>query len=249
MRYVGSKARHSKHIIKTILDDLGTSEFISPTYWIEPFVGGSNMIENVPNAFIRLGFDKNPYVIALSKAVQSGWEPPMNLSYEEYQSFKQLAKRGVISPEIAFAGFCCSFGAKWFGGYARGNDAIGSPRNHCLEQRRALLKQASKINNVVYTVLDYREIMFPKPHSCIIYCDPPYSNTQGYSHDVGIEFWEWVRSLTKSGHYVYVSEYSAPPDFVSLWERDVSSSLDINTGSKKATERLFKHTNRLTSPK
>lgn len=240
MKYVGSKARHSKHIIKAILNDLADSDFISPTYWIEPFVGGSNMIENVPNSFIRLGFDVNPYVITLSKAIQSGWVPPTSLSFEEYKNLKQLAKDGIINPDVAFAGFCCSFGAKWFGGYARGNNSSGSPRNYCLEQQRALLKQASKIDNVVYTIADYREIVFPEPRSCIIYCDPPYANTQGYQHDVGDLFWDWTRSLASIGHYIYVSEYTAPSDFTTIWSRGVCSSLDTNTGSKKATEKIFR---------
>lgn len=45
----------------------------------------------------------------------------------------------------------------------------------------------------------------------VIYCDPPYTDTQGYSKDGfnHAEFWQWVRDCP---HCVIVSEYSAPED-------------------------------------
>ena len=45
----------------------------------------------------------------------------------------------------------------------------------------------------------------------VIYCDPPYADTQGYSKDGfnHAEFWQWVRDCP---HCVIVSEYSAPED-------------------------------------
>ena len=52
----------------------------------------------------------------------------------------------------------------------------------------------------------------------VVYCDPPYQGTgaaynKGFDHD---KFWEWVRTRN---YPVYVSEYNAPDDFVSIWSK------------------------------
>ena len=89
----------------------------------------------------------------------------------------------------------------------------------------------------------YSEFTYP-PNS-IIYCDPPYANTTNYkgnnkfSHEL---FWEWVRDMTKVGHQVFISEYTAPEDFTCVYEKEVTSGLGAIAGSevtKKATEKLF----------
>ena len=45
--------------------------------------------------------------------------------------------------------------------------------------------------------------------------------------------------MNKQGHKVFVSEYNAPEDFKCVWEKEINSSLTKDTGSKKATEKLF----------
>ena len=43
MKYMGSKARHAKELLPIILKDH------TPDMWyVEPFVGGANMIDKVP---------------------------------------------------------------------------------------------------------------------------------------------------------------------------------------------------------
>lgn len=36
-----------------------------------------------------------------------------------------------------------------------------------------------------------------------------------------------------------MSEYSMPNDFTCVWEKEVSSNLDVSSKGKKATEKLF----------
>lgn len=43
------------------------------------------------------------------------------------------------------------------------------------------------------------------------------------------------------GHKVFVSEYTAPDDFVCVWSKQVNNSLTKDTGSKKGVECLFIH--------
>ena len=51
------------------------------------------------------------------KALQSGWEPPDIVTEAEYQYIKDHKDE---DPALAgFVGFGCTFGAKWFAGYAR----------------------------------------------------------------------------------------------------------------------------------
>ena len=66
--------------------------------------------------------------------------------------------------------------------------------------------------------MDYTDYEFREGD--VVYCDPPYRNTAGYCHtkehfDHG-KFWDWVRTRE---YPVYVSEYSAPDDFVSIFEK------------------------------
>jgi len=80
------------------------------------------------------------------------------------------------------------------------------------------------------------------PDGSVVYCDPPYANTtkykDGFNHEL---FWAWVRGLVSQGHDVFVSEYVAPEDFVSVWSKTVNNTLVKDTGSKTGVERLFRY--------
>lgn len=46
--------------------------------------------------------------------------------------------------------------------------------------------------------------------------------------------------LADTGHTVYISEQTAPPDFVCVWEKPFTRTLDRNKGNQfKVTEKLF----------
>lgn len=133
---MGSKARHANEILDAIREDVGV--FASYTNWIEPFVGGANMIDKVPTAMNRYGNDSNKYLIAMFRAVQNGWVPPDEISEEKYK-FLMYRQNDIDEALIAFVGIGCSYSGKWFGGYARGNDSKGKPRNYCLESKKTSL--------------------------------------------------------------------------------------------------------------
>lgn len=229
MKYMGSKARHAKEILPIILSGRTDGQ-----WYVEPFVGGANVIDKVDGN--RIGSDFNPYVIALWKAVSDGWVPPDLVTEEEYA---EARRDRVEDARTAFIGFGCSYSGKFFGGYARGDDAKGNPRNYCAESKRNILKQAESLRGVQFHHCSYDDLEIP-PNS-IIYCDPPYLGTTGYAtgsfdHD---KFWQWCRDKVSEGHRVYVSEYTAPDDWVSVWEKTVNNTLTKDTGSKKGVEKLF----------
>ena len=73
----------------------------------------------------------------------------------------------------------------------------------------------------------------------VIYCDPPYAGTAGYSTG---EFdtdkaWELYRAWADSGAHVYVSEYSGPESFlVDVYNPQGSMGKEQRN---RVTEKLF----------
>jgi len=234
MKYMGSKARFAKEILPIILKDR------KPEQWyVEPFAGGMNTVSEVGGN--RIANDANEYLIAMWEAlVWDGWVPSP-VSKKEYDDIRNNTYQ---SPKhiVGWAGFNCSYSGKFFGGYAgKTKTKVGTVRDYQAEALNNVTKQVPKMAGVVFDNKDYRDLHLP-PNS-IIYCDPPYKGTTDYGtrfdHD---SFWEWVRFVSRKGHTVFVSEYSAPPDFVCVWHKEAKSSLSANGvvgGSKTSVERMF----------
>lgn len=235
MKYMGSKARIAKYI-SPIINEIMANNGLD--IYIEPFVGGANMIQHI-NSAVRIGYDNNSYLIAFWKAIQRGWNPlqEVQMTKELYQDIKNNPTN--YSPEmVALAGFCATYNAKWFGGYAGTvKTKINTYRNYYDEAVRNVLKQAEHIRTVAFDCADYREIHIA---NTLIYCDPPYQGTTGYKDDFDHEaYWKWVRQMSKK-NIVICSEYTAPPDFKCIWTKELTTTLDKNSRSK-AVERLFVH--------
>ena len=76
MKYVGSKARIAKHIVPIIQSyiDKGVS------LYIEPFVGGANVIEHIVCG-LKVGFDNNmPLIALLTYVIEGGGGFPRSLA-------------------------------------------------------------------------------------------------------------------------------------------------------------------------
>jgi DNA adenine methylase len=132
-----------------------------------------------------------------------------------------------------FVGFGCSFGGKFFGGYAR-----GECRNYALESKKSLVKNIELIKKMNFSCIGYDQVKFSD--RSLVYCDPPYEGTTKYSHDFDHEyFWQWARELSKS-HIVLISEYSAPSDFTRVWESSHTVSIRTSQGAAVRREGIFK---------
>lgn len=144
--------------------------------------------------------DKHAYLIAMLRGVQNGYELPELITPDQYQLIK--AHKDWDPVLAGFVGFGCSFGGKWFGGYAR--NATGT--NYALQSKRSLLKDMATLQNAEFVCGDYRHLGIP-PGS-VIYADPPYNNTTGYGGEVfdTAEFWRAMQLLADTGHAVFVSE-------------------------------------------
>lgn len=238
MRYMGSKARFSSAILSIVL----AARIPGQTY-VEPFVGGANIFDKVPGP--KLGADSNSFLISLWSAVSQGWKPPEVISQDEYskarrESVLPATARTMPDHLIGFIGAGCSFGGKWFGGFARGGiNANGQPRVYSRESSRAVVKQARGLSGASFVAVDYRELQLPP--KALVYCDPPYAGTTGYAGTFdSTAFWEWANGLIEQGHTVFVSEYTAPVGWECVWSANTLSSVTRESRSKKtATERLF----------
>lgn len=74
----------------------------------------------------------------------------------------------------------------------------------------------------------------------IVYCDPPYENTDcgSYKGFDSNAFYEWVRTRPFT---VYFSSYTAPSDFYLCWEQD-KRVLSASGASLSAREKIFSNT-------
>ena len=237
---MGSKKRIAKEILPIILKDRKPGQ-----YYVEPFVGGANLIDKVDGN--RIGADNNMFLIAMWKKLQQGWIPPKEITREYYNNVRRCYNNLIDDFPvhiIGYVGFNGSYNGRFFdGGYA-GITKIkkGKFRNYPLEAFNNIQKQVSIIKDVVFKYCDYDKLFIPT--NSIIYCDPPYKNSKRYKTALKFnydKFWQWCRDKVKEGHQVFVSEYDAPDDFKCIWSKEIVSSLTQDTGSKKGIEKLFVH--------
>ena len=232
MKYMGSKNRIAKEILPIILKDRKQGQ-----HYVEPFVGGANMIDKVPNP--RIGGEYNKYVANMWIELENGWIPENDYLKSEYQYIKDNKEEDLAV--TGYVGINCSYSGKWFGGYAGVVNTKGGIRNYQAEAFKNTMAQIPNIKGVDFRHSSYCDLDIP--NESIIYCDPPYESTTKYKDEFNHnEFWEWCRDMTSKGHKVFISEYNAPDDFECIWEKELKSSLSANGksgGNKKSIEKLF----------
>ena len=231
MKYMGSKARLAKELLPIILANRTEGQ-----WYVEPFVGGANMIDKVDGN--RIGADSNEYLIEFLSALQKGYAPPENMDLALFEDIRDN-KEKYSKATVGCVGFCFTYAAVWFGGFI-GNckDVVCIGRDRIGESYRSVEKARKQVEGVNLIACKYNELAIPA--NSIIYCDPPYKDTTKYKDSFDHEpFYEWCRQKHKEGHQVFVSEYQMPDDFTCVRQKEVNSSLTKDTGSKKATEKLF----------
>lgn len=182
--------------------------------------------------------DIHEYLIALLKGIQFGYDPPDEITEEQYRFIRNNKD---LNPALTgFAGFGCSFGGRFFEGYARSADQT----NFAVQSKKSLLRDMQTLTGAEIYCGDYRDVHIPP--GAVIYADPPYYGTKGYrikfDHDA---FWIAMRLLAETGHKVFISEQQAPPDFTCVWEKPFTRTLDRNKQNQfKVTEKLFTYNRR-----
>lgn len=238
MKYMGSKGRIAKDILPFILKNRSLEQC-----YVEPFVGGCNSIDKVSGC--RMANDINPFLIAMWKGLQQDFERPDRISKELYNRWRLVFNENRDSYSeyesfmIGWIGFMGSFNGRFYDGGYSGHNVNG--RNYIAEQIRNTESQIQNIKGIHFTSSCYDTIAIPD--NSIIYCDIPYRGTKQYLYSKRFDysyFWDWARTNTLKGHHVFISEYSAPSDFVCIWTKKLTNSLNP-TKTYKATECLFVH--------
>ena len=240
MKYMGSKNRLSKElvpIIQSYIDNMPNCNG-----YLEPFVGGANVIDKI-KCENKYGSDINKYLIALlSQAKDDISIFPQHITEQEYNNVKNN-KEQYDDWYVGLVGFGATFGAKWFGGYARGFKSDGvTPRDESNEAIRNIIKQAPNLKNITFQCCDFRDIN--DIENFVIYCDIPYKNTTKYVTNVFPyeEFYDWCKKMSKY-NIVLISEYNMPPDFECIWSKETIVNFDsnrMNNGKdNNRTEKLF----------
>jgi len=226
MKYMGSKNRIAKPLLEIILRNRQPGQ-----YYVEPFVGGANLIDKVENP--RIGNDINSYLIALLQATQNGWLPPKEINETWYHDIKYFTEK-YEKALVGYTGFQLSYGALWFSNYRKDKT---KKRNYSKEAYNNIIKQIPGLKGIEFHNKNYWELIIP--HNSIVYCDPPYQGTTSYKINFDHEkFWNWVRKIKKQGHQVFISEYNAPEDFKCIWEKPIISQIS-KKGNKNRVEKLF----------
>ena len=237
MKYVGSKNRLAKDLVPIIQPYVDNS-----VGYLEPFVGGGNLIDKIKSNN-KYGSDINKYLIALLQKVQTDISDiPDHISEEEYIKVKDN-KNNYDDWYVGLIGFCATFGAKWFGGYARGFKADGvTPRDLPNEAIRNLKRQAKDLQGIIFNCCSYEGIN-KNIEGFTIYCDIPYKNTISYANkDFDYNnFYDWCISMAHN-NIVLISEYNIDDDrFECIWSKNTNVMIDSNkTNGSKRIERLYK---------
>ena len=236
MKYIGSKNRLSKELAP-IIQGYITEDTVG---YLEPFVGGANMIDKI-QCNNKIGCDIHEELIELLKYIQNTNNIlPTTIKEEEYNKVR-LNKDKYEKWYVGFIGFCATFGAKYFGGYARGfkEDKI-TPRDMAVEGIRNIEKQRKNLQNIKFKCCSYDEIN-KNIKDFVIYCDPPYKGTLKYTTDFDYDkFYKWCKEMSKN-NIILISEYWMPEEFECIWEKKTTVRIDSNKKSKdKKMERIEK---------
>ncbi len=227
MQYLGGKGRIAQNIAMLIETRRRGREIV------EPFCGALHITCTLSGT--RSASDICKPLITLYQEMQAGWIPPDVVTEEVYARYK--ANQDPSDPMTAFVGFGCSFGGKWFGGYARrGSDTSNKSRRdgYARGARNSLLTMMRYCQQVQFTCSSYEEL---NPLGKLVYCDPPYEGTTGYdAADVfdSDKFWNKARAWS-AHNLVLVSEYNAPDDFECIW----SAVRTAHMNNKEVRERVF----------
>ncbi len=219
MKYMGGKYFLGKELSEIM------KQYVKPeevTGYVEPFCGALSVLMHMNNEYTCNASDNHPDLIQLWTEVQDGsFKPPTQMNEKIYLECKDLKSPNALK---GFVGFGLSFGGKFFSGYAdkyRNN----KNENFLQEALNSLEKIKPKLKGVKFKCISYDKL---RPSKKLIYCDPPYQKTKHpikYRRDVkhydefdNERFWDVMRKWSKD-NYVFISETSAPDDFIPVWEK------------------------------
>jgi hypothetical protein len=240
MHFMGAKGMWAKKIVAEI-----EPWRVSGSTLVEIGFGACNLTEHWQKPIIAV--DANPVLHSLWTAAQSGWVPPPRNEINEELHLKY--RKSPIDPKDPMTGFLlfgCSFRGVWRGGFANTvhlHDR-GKPRTIDLvaNSRKAFIRKAQNVAQGVEFVLGSYSDITPSSGQ-VVYADIPYKGTcadgiaETRKATVGpfdhANFWDHVRKWTAIGARVFVSEETAPDDFIRYRSWQVKRALGNSSAEMK----------------
>lgn len=235
MVYRGSKNKIAKYLAPQI-----QSYINEETIYIEPFVGGANMIDKI-EAKEKIGYDINQYLIALLKRAQQQKIEYVPFTKEEYLSFRDNKHEWDKYPDwsVGYVGFVFSFFGMFFRSYTDKTQEHQQRVNNINKQSESAL-----FKDITFKSSNFKDITIDKNSHYVIYLDPPYANDpekynkMKFNHD---ELWvkckEW--KATNPNITILLSERVAPDkDWECIWQMDYKYSCGLSK-PKQQIEKLF----------
>jgi DNA adenine methylase len=234
MKYLGGKHGIGKQLADYMNKTCDSNDVKG---YLEPFCGSLGVFKHMTDKGYNeyIAADTHPDLILMWKNIKNNnLKIPKNITENDYKKLKYSKSPNALK---AVAGFGLSFGGKYFAGYAQ-KSAGTSGRVFLTEFKNSIDKIKPKIqtSKVKFYNKSYDEF---KPKNMLIYCDPPYKNTQGYSTGSfdHLKFWNTMREWSKT-NCVFISEESAPADFKVVWKRHKRRTLDHSSRFQKV-EKLY----------
>jgi site-specific DNA-adenine methylase len=234
MKYVGGKHLVGKYISDYLYANVSPNEVDG---YLEPFCGSLGVFKYMTNYDYNyfIGSDLQPDLIELWSNLQKNkLELPESTSEELWYELKDTPSPNALK---AVLGFGMSFGGDYFAGYSQ-KYASTSGRDYYQEFKNSLHKIKPNIqkSNVNFLNKSYLDL---SPKNMLIYCDPPYEFTKGYSTgDFNHEtFWNTMRKWSENNQ-VFISSEISPPDFISVWSKSKNRTMSSKLRTFK-TEHLF----------
>jgi len=242
MWYVGSKNKLSKELVPIIQSYIK----INTKGYIEPFVGGANMIDKI-QCSNKIGCDIHKQLIELLQYTRDYYELIPNMISEDIYNEVKNNKDKYEDWHVGLVGFCATFGAKYFGGYARAKSDKFNGEKSAVAIKN-LKKQAHNLKNIKFINCSFLDLPKDKIKGYVIYCDPPYRDTTKYKTETFPyeKFYQWCRDMSIH-NTVLISEYNMPDDFECIWSKETKVNFDSNrvSGDNKniRTEKLYIYNN------
>lgn len=247
--YHGGKQKIGKKLANVIYDastEIEEDEKFVIKGYCEPFCGMLGVYQHIPELFqgykpklkYKAG-DQNKSVILMWKAAKKGWKPPLHVTEKEFNSLKTSRDSALKG----YAGHQYSFGGQYFKGYAPKYGKVLKNSNTVIKKISDI---STNVSNVSFSSGQYTQ--YSNLKNFIIYCDPPYENTnQNYNNNFDSkQFYDWCRYMSEN-NIVFVSGYNSPlegVDFYSIFSisrkiTGISPDLKKKQQNRKRSEHLY----------
>jgi DNA adenine methylase len=241
VQYLGGKSRLAKRICAILEGARQPGQ-----RFVDVFTGGANIVAGMGDHGPCVANDGCEPLITLYRAWLDGWRPPAEVSEQLYHEVK--ARKDPADPLTAFVGFGCSYGGKWFGGYARswntpgtndrkGRQGTGESINFALDAAVKLERKLTCCRDVSFVCCDFADLeILPGD---LVYCDSPYRGTTAYGYFRGFDYDRYLSKLTEWSAIadVFVSEYTAQAD---TWEQVAELTIRNSAMSGDRIERFYR---------